>query len=286
MARKQGPSRTARVVALARAVGVSDLSDPLVADLLPRPDAAVANLGRRMTSSRLLGRPVRWLVGGGIDHAALRMAAIDGVVTDAVAEGCEQVVLLGAGFDTRAWRLQVLAGTDVFEVDLPATQEVKCDRLSGHEPTAASVTFVPADLAEEDLAEVLQSAGHGPDRATVWLWEGVAMYLPRAAVEASLHAIGGRSVTGSRLVMTFLARQLLPSAAASRVVTPAARAAFGTLGEPLKTSLTDDELTRLASSAGFEVTEITSSDDWAVTAGVRRAPDLFAGERLAVAVRR
>lgn len=105
---------------------------------------------------------------------APRTVAID----DAVREhSSEQLVILGAGLDARAWRMVELVGTVVFEVDRPATQVNKRERLGKQTPTAAEVRFVATDFAQQGLGEALDRTGHRVDVPTTWVWEGVVPYL-------------------------------------------------------------------------------------------------------------
>ena len=156
-----------------------------------------------------------------------------------------QLVILGAGLDTRAWRLPELARTDVWEVDHPASQQDKRDRLAEAaplsrgpgengpgtpEPTAVarSVRFTPVDFAVDDLGAALDAAGHDPSAPTVWLWEGVVPYLTRDEVRTTVAALAARTAPGSALVVNYQA--------------PSARAAVGRrLARVLGSSVTSGE---------------------------------------------
>src|SRR5690349_9888303 len=85
------------------------------------------------------------------DMIALRTAAIDTAVRDAIAAGAKQLVVLGAGYDGRAWRMPELTGVKVFEVDHPATQGFKRARLSELPPSKGIVTFVSMNFETESL---------------------------------------------------------------------------------------------------------------------------------------
>jgi len=238
------PSRTARTVAIGRAIGVEGIRDPLVADLLPRPDRVVVRAARAVA----LPRPAVGLVA----HAALRMHAMDRAVDEALeavdalddvgagdavggaARDRAMVVILGAGFDTRAWRLPGVAGRRVVEVDRAATQAAKRGRLSALPAPVADVSFVAADLRTDDLADVLDRAGQDSGRPLVWVWEAVVPYLPAAAVDATLAELARRSPAGSRLLVTAMHRPLvgpnLPVLAAG------ARGLLRLAGEPIRTA--------------------------------------------------
>jgi methyltransferase (TIGR00027 family) len=128
------------------------------------------------------------------DLMALRTAAIDLGVRDAIAAGATQLVILGAGYDGRAWRMRELAGVKVFEVDHPATQNDKRAHLAKLPPATGIVTFVSIDFERESLGAALDRAGHDRSSPTCWIWEGVVMYLTRDAMRATSLA----SPTGAR----------------------------------------------------------------------------------------
>jgi len=117
---------------------------------------------------------------------ALRVAWLDRLVGLAVdRHGVRQVVILGAGYDTRAARLPY-AGVRWFEVDHPDTQAAKRERLAelpGYPVGAA--TYAPCDFEREDPIERLTAVGLSPREATLVIWEGVVPYLPEAAVRAT-----------------------------------------------------------------------------------------------------
>ncbi len=137
------------------------------------------------------------------DMIALRTAAIDTAVRDAIAAGATQLVILGAGYDGRAWRMPELAGVKVFEVDHPATQGDKRARVAELPPATGIVSFVSIDFERESLDAVLDRAGHDRSSPTCWIWEGVVMYLTRDAMRATLAGIAGRSAPGSTLIVNY-----------------------------------------------------------------------------------
>src|SRR5512132_2284989 len=137
------------------------------------------------------------------DLIALRTAAIDAAVRDAIAGGATQLVILGAGYDGRAWRMSELAGVRVFEVDHPSTQGDKRAHLSELPAPAGAVTFVSIDFERESLGAVLERAGHDRSAPTCWIWEGVVMYLTRDAMRATLADVAGRSAAGSTLIVNY-----------------------------------------------------------------------------------
>ncbi|GAA0914028.1 hypothetical protein GCM10009558_022500 [Virgisporangium aurantiacum] len=130
---------------------------------------------------------------------------------DRLGGGRGQVVLLGAGYDSRAYRLVGLRSVRVFEVDHPATQATK-RRLVGAAVGAErreQVRFVGVDLMRDDLAGALRQAGFSGEERTVVVWEGVTNYLTADAVDTTLRALAGIAAGGSRIVFTYVDRAAL-----------------------------------------------------------------------------
>ncbi len=135
-----------------------------------------------------------------------RTVVIDGAIRSA---GADQLVIVGAGLDTRPWRMTELADTLVFSVDHPASQADCRSRVGELPAVAARLEFVPVDLGTHPLARSLGSAGHDPMRRSTWVWEGVVPYLTRDQVEETLAAIAGCSAPGSTLVVQYQDRSAL-----------------------------------------------------------------------------
>lgn len=114
-----------------------------------------------------------------------------------------QVVILGAGLDGRAWRMPELADTTVFEVDQPASQQDKRERIAGLDAAAASVRFVPVEFGRDELDDALEGAGFDRGVPATWVWEGVLPYLTDEQVHATLAEVGSCSAPGSQLVATY-----------------------------------------------------------------------------------
>jgi len=132
-------------------------------------------------------------------HVIIRTRYYDDYLRDAVTAGCRQVVLLAAGLDTRAFRLDWPAGTRLFEIDLPALLEVKETvlREQGAQPRCDR-HVVAADLTGDWLA-ALTDAGFDPTARTAWLVEGLLVYLARDDARQVLTTITNASAPGSTL---------------------------------------------------------------------------------------
>jgi methyltransferase (TIGR00027 family) len=210
------PSRTAILTAAARAFG-SHEPDPSVRN----PDwAAGALIGPDELAlipehpvSTALQRPFEdaindpdvfgftWLM-------LVRTRYIDERLTRAVRDGATQVVVLGAGFDTRAYRFRdLLQDAMVIEIDYGSTQDYKRRRVDaalGGAP--ANVVYASIDFAREELGAVLRRAGFRPDRRTYFICEGVSMYVPEAGMRETLQAIAAESAPGSTLLLEYINR--------------------------------------------------------------------------------
>ena len=186
------------------------------------------------------------------DLMALRTSAIDAAVQVAVANGTKQLVILGAGYDGRAWRMPELAGVKVFEVDHPATQREKRAQLAALPPTIADVCFVAVDFERESIRTMLERAGHDSSLPTCWIWEGVVMYLTHDAMRATLADIVARSAPQSTLIVNYhtILRGWL-----SRLV-------YRLLGEPQISSWTPEEMAGDLRAVGFVLREDSGMLDW------------------------
>jgi len=218
---------------------------------------------------------------GLIDHMALRTAAIDQALLDKIANGVRQVVVLGAGLDARAWRLSELANATIWEVDHPASQAVKRERIGDRAPVVAQMHFAAMDFENDGLGEVLTQRGFDPAAPTFWIWEGVTMYLPMSATQATLATIAGLSSPGSGLAMTYmlptmLGMPLLPQAVIHRI--------FGVIDEPLIGGMSAGQAAAAMAEVSLDVLADGNARDWIRVVGRSALIGLlFWGERLMIA---
>jgi len=212
-----GISRTSIYVAAGRAVGARE------------PDPAARNpdyLAEKLlgdSSALVLDHPAVRALSLGYDDAmknlevvnivrtmTVRTRFIDEALARAIAGGATQVVILGAGFDSHAYRFQeLLAPVRVFEVDRPATQTLKRQRVHdvlGGPP--ANLTYVPIDFQHEQLPEVLTRHGYDPAQRTFFILEGVTMYLPEEAARATFRFVAAHS-PGSGIVFDYVYRAMV-----------------------------------------------------------------------------
>jgi methyltransferase (TIGR00027 family) len=168
----------------------------------------------------------------------------------------DQFVILGAGFDTRPYRLPKGTRVRSFEVDAPKTQAVKREMLAKAGIDLSEVTFVAADFEQEDWLAQLVDLGFDPAKPALFLWEGVMMYLDRAAVENTLRKIAS-TARGSVVAFDYFTTEPLVSRS---LYWRFARAATAAAGEPLKfgvdsTPPSRERLAELLRSCGLSLVE-------------------------------
>ncbi len=148
---------------------------------------------------------------GVMGYLVARERAIDEIVLRALGEGIDQLVILGAGFDARPYRFaRRLKGVKVFEVDHPATQAVKRAKVDKFiDEVDVELTFVPVDFAAQVLDDALLRHGYDPAGKTLFVWQGVIMYLTPEAVDTTLRFIHDQSAPGSAVVLDYAARSAI-----------------------------------------------------------------------------
>ena len=139
-----------------------------------------------------------------------RTRYIDDVLKSSLEHGLEQLVILGAGFDSRAYRIAGMDTVHVFEVDFPGTMELKQKRVAkvvGAIPKR--VTFIGMNFDCEDLGDRLSAAGFQKGKRTLFIWEGVTQYLSAEAVGHTLDFVSNVGGAGSAIVFTYVYRGII-----------------------------------------------------------------------------
>jgi len=242
------PSRTARGAAAYRAIhqmleGGAIFRDPFAADILD--DETRGHLDEIAADPSL--RPWRLFI-------AARSRFSEDTLSACVARGVRQVVVLGAGLDTFSLRNPYAGqGVRVFEVDYPATQDWKRERLrQAGLAMPASLTFAPVDFERQSLADGLAAAGFRADRPAFFQWLGVVPYLTREAISTTLDFIA--RVPESEVVFDYAEPfENYPVERRANVRAVAANAAAR--GEPWLTLLDPAELSAMLRDKSFAIVE-------------------------------
>lgn len=209
-------SDSAEIVALARALESQRATDDrLFEDRYARGFLRpfyrrVADLYRAPLLGQAALRAVDWLAPGMRGFCIGRTRFIDDALCDALASGLDQVVILGAGYDSRAYRLAGIERTRVFEVDHPGTQARKRALLpSVIDAKQSHVCFVATDLQREPISERMAAAGFRRGSRTFVVLEGVTEYLCSEAVDAVFRWFADSAAPGSEIGFTYMDRGVL-----------------------------------------------------------------------------
>jgi len=293
--REDLPSVTAIYVTFARAAATRDrelskaCSDPCAERLLPR---ALLPLLEGAGRSRLIADGVRRFSLGMCDHIALRTALIDAALDHAMIDHqehaertpVEQVVILGAGFDARGHRMHALSKAVLFEVDHPATQKLKRKKARALPVAAREIRYASCDFQRTRIEEALAAQGFDASKRTVWIWEGVTMYLPPTGVVSSLQTISNLSAPDSLLIMTYVTPDLVAGGA---LLGHYSAKLLGLVSEPIHFARNPDEIGQMLRLAHFEALSDASPNDAAPHFGVhvKRPTSLMPSERIVVAIK-
>ena len=258
--KKEQASTTAEGMALVRAIEAPRLEDrricydPIARSLVP---------GFSFTMSKLVidsGIYARFFARGAIEFITARERYIDDFLKAGLREGLNQVVILGAGFDTRAYRIPGIERTRVFEVDHPATQEVKLKRLKRViEPLPGHVTFIAMDFNRQTLGECLPAGGYSEQGKTLFVWQGVTQYLTAKGVDDTLAFIAGHSGPGSAVIFDYFHNEFLRDT--SRPEVRRLRRIMQVVGEEHVFGIDRGELEPFLSQRGFRDIRNADAED-------------------------
>jgi methyltransferase (TIGR00027 family) len=148
---------------------------------------------------------------GVMGFLTVRERHIDEYLKTCLANGVQQVVILGAGYDSRAYRFEEFKrGVKVFEVDHPATQQAKLKRLEKIFGVVPSyVMYVPIDFNTQTLEQRLGECGYDKQVKTLFIWQGVTQYLTPEGVDSTLAFVVNHSASGSSIIFDYMYTSLL-----------------------------------------------------------------------------
>lgn len=260
-------SRTAEMTCLSRAASFLETDvhyhseDHLAVSLLPGFVRALIHipLCRRFF--------VHFLAPKGVyEYVIARTKYVDAAFQRALAEGFDQILLFGAGFDTRALRFHSEAGyTCIFELDSALTQKAKIRQYrKRHLSAPANVVFIAIDFEKESLPHRLDSAGFQKDRRTLFVLEGLLMYLAPESVQSTFQTIQRYTGSGSRVVFDYIQASVLRKEntlyGERRLAETVSRA-----GEQWQSGIEPDEIGAFAGAHGFEISDHQCARDLEAT---------------------
>lgn len=252
---EQKPSSSAESVAAARAAESSKSEDERVC-YDPFAKDFLGSRFSRILKSRLLTKIALWYfdrkVPGAIGCIVSRTRYIDDYLKACIEDGIEQLVILGAGYDSRAYRFNQLEGkVKVFEVDLPSTLKVKMEKVEhifGSLPD--NVVYVPIDFDKEKLDKKLFENGYDKNLKTLFIWEGVTMYITAEAVDETLAFVAENSGLGSSIIFNYIFQSVVDGTSAVGYAEKTRRS-YEQRGEPLIFGIEEGTIDDFLSRRGF-----------------------------------
>jgi methyltransferase (TIGR00027 family) len=212
-------SRTAEYMALFRAIesfrpSNQRLFEDRFALAFLRPSLLIA---AHVSRAPLLGGLIPWFIDqrwpGARSSGVARTRFIDDALVRAFQDEITQIVILGAGFDCRAYRIPGIERALVYEVDHPSTLTVKREKLRRMlDSLPEHVVYSEIDFNNQHLKDVLDASGFDAARRTFFIWEGVTNYLSAQAVDTTLRFINTTSA-GSQLIFTYVHKGVIDHSA-------------------------------------------------------------------------
>ena len=218
--KKDTASKTAQYMALYRALETRRpknrrlFTDPYAIHFLDRGYRLACKLSSVPPVERLFYFLIQRRIPGALASGLARTRLIDDMLDLSIREGTRQVIILGAGFDSRNLRLASLQKLPVIEIDHPDTARRKLKILHAHIPSLPSNTrYLSIDFNRQSLEELLRQEKVDLSIPTTLIWEGVTNYLQQEAIDA-VFALAGRMAKGSSVIFTYIDKRVLEDPAA------------------------------------------------------------------------
>ena len=210
------------------------------------------------------------LVPGFHEHLISRTRFIDNLVETSSSNGVEQYVILGAGYDSRAHRLELPPSVRIFEVDQPEVQARKRSKLPSKLANSKNVTYLTVDFTHQSLAKQLIESGFDESKPSIFTLEGVSQYITKEAVKSTIKEIAMLTQKVSSIFFISYVDELLnknPEACFGKDYPRAAKRAklitnlSAKAGEPWISFYSADEIKSLFSQNGYSIKKNVTFDD-------------------------
>lgn len=224
---------------------------------------------------------------GVYEYLASRTRYIDDTLSACLDGGLQQLVILGAGFDSRAYRFeQVKEQVKVFEVDHPATQAIKLAKVNeifGSLPD--HITYVAIDFDTESLEKRLTECGYSERLKTLFIWEGVVYYITDEAIDGTLDFIAKHSSPGSSVIFDYIYTSAF-AGSHKRTEVKSMQRYRGLTGEGLRFSIDEGAIQSFMEQRGFCDVKNVDHHDWKrlYFTGVNARRPLAEGYAIATAI--
>jgi len=258
--RKNQSSLTAAGIAIARAVESEKPADericydPYARQFVPAWMYRILGFFIKIGYAELRGPGVNGFL-------MARERFIDDVLQNFLNEGLRQLVILGAGYDSRAYRFNLPGLVKTFEVDHPATQADKLEnvqRVFGKIPD--HVTYLPVDFNTQTLSERLLSSGYDPGLISLFIWQGVTMCLTPAGVDSTLAFIMKNTAPGSAIIFDYVYQAVLDGIQKQSEISSIRRYRFMT-GEGLTFGIAEGTAEAFLKVRGFQQAKDVTADE-------------------------
>lgn len=281
------PSQTARMMALYRAMETRRprsrrlFSDPYAIRFLDKGYQLACRLSSFPPAEKLLYRIIQKRIPGALASGLARTRYIDDLLEQTIRDGARQVIILGAGFDMRAFRLDCLRQVPVIEIDHPDTARRKLQVIrslhvnpnsgssltpSGHPSPKSKTTplrpprYLQIDLNGQDLDDFFTTQGIDRTLPTTLIWEGVTNYLQQEAIDKTF-SVAGQFAKGSSVIFTYVNRQVLDNPAAFHGAVRLLQD-LNEIEERWTFGFNPEELTGYLSPFGWQLMEDTGAADY------------------------
>jgi len=204
------------------------------------------------------------------EHLIARTKFIDELIEKSAINGIEQYVILGAGYDSRAHRLELPSSLKIFEVDQPEVSDNKLAKLPKELPNSENVTYVNIDFSYQSLTEQLIGAGFDQEKSTIFTLEGVSQYITKEAVSSTIKELASLTRDTNSIFFMSYVDELLdknPEACFGEgYPNPAKKASLikglsAKVGEPWMSFYSCAEIEDLLSQNGYSIQENVTLED-------------------------
>jgi methyltransferase (TIGR00027 family) len=201
------------------------------------------------------------LVPGATNSIVARVRFFDDMIKSAINNDLEQIVIIGAGYDTRAYRIEGLSKIGVFEVDHPATQSIKIEKIKEiFNSLPDHVTYIPVDLEVDKFGQRLLESEYNTSLKTLFIMEGILMYLSPEIVDELLSFIVHNSGKGSSIIFDYIPLSVVDGTCELEAGQNWRKGVMD-VGEPFKFGINDGETESFLTQRGFtKIRNVTSKD--------------------------
>lgn len=264
--KSKGPSKMAELIALHRVAesalpeGIRICYDPYAIYFVDQETVEFAR--KNPEKSKEMREHYERLFPGLANSIRARVRYFDDFIKSSISDGLQQLVILGAGYDTRAYRIEGLSKIKVFEVDHPGTQVEKIgkiEKIFGNLPE--HVIYVPVDFESEDLGSKLLEKGYSKSQKTLFVMEGLVMYIPPKAVDGTLLFISKNSGGGSAIIFDYYSQSTVDGTSKSESARNI-KEFVADQGEPLQFGIEEEMVERFLAERGFSQIHSVTSEDY------------------------